>query len=396
MADPHASQVCGLFGAAGTGKSTLVQELVGGSRRPWLYAAYTGKAALVMRQKGCVGAQTIHSLIYRPDGDAKSKKTAASAPVRQDRQDRRRFDWDSDPDPDADAGPLRDQPVFRLWGESPLRDAPGIVLDECSMVDEEIGMDLLSFGKKILVCGDPHQLPPVSGGGFFTDGEPDFLLTEVHRQARESGILDLATHVREGGDLQDRVGWSSASGDCDVISRDHVPPTELMMRMVDADQVILGTNRSRHQFNDRYRRLSQISSPTPVVGERVICLRNERRAGLFNGSMWRVMDARLLADGAIVEMDLLTTDGTQPGEVTTRAWTHHFTGRERILDQMGPRRMSHQEFDYAYYITCHKAQGSQWDDVVLYDESRVFDDDTRRRWLYTGITRAARRLTVVA
>ena len=57
--------------------------------------------------------------------------------------------------------------------DSPAAKASLIVIDECSMVDEELGRDLLSFGKKVLVLGDPAQLPPVKGGGFFTEQEPD-------------------------------------------------------------------------------------------------------------------------------------------------------------------------------------------------------------------------------
>ena len=359
MSSPSAPQVLRLFGPAGTGKTTLVRELVGSAGQAWLYAAFTGKAALVMRQKGCSGAQTIHSLIYRPDGAR---------------------------------GTRSGRPAFRLWADSPLRYAAGVVIDECSMVDEEIGRDLLSFGKKVLVCGDPAQLPPIDGGGFFTSGDADVSLTEVHRQARESGILDLATHIREGGDLSDRIDWSSA--DCDVRSRDRMTPTEVMRRMVAADQVIVGTNRTRHAFNDRHRSLCRIDGKHPVVGDRVICLRNERELGLLNGSMWVVQSARMSPDGRTVELDLLTRDGTHPGEVTVRSWTHHFLGRERDLEDA--IRGAHQEFDFGYYVTCHKAQGSQWDDVVVYDESGVFRGDVPRRWLYTAITRAAGRLTVIA
>ena len=58
------------------------------------------------------------------------------------------------------------------------------------------------------------------------------------------------------------------------------------------------------------------------------------------------------------------------------------------------QRKPYDEFDYGYVLTVHKSQGSQWDDVVLFDESFAFQD-SRARWLYTGITRAAKRLSVV-
>ncbi|MBK9080549.1 MAG: AAA family ATPase, partial [Rhizobiales bacterium] len=156
-------QVFRLFGYAGTGKTTLARHVADQADGEALFAAFTGKAALVMRSKGCRNAQTIHSLIYRP-ADTESET-----------------------------------PTFTLNHESAAARAELIVIDECSMVDEELGRDLLSFGKPVLVLGDPGQLPPVKGGGFFTDAEPDAMLTEVHRQASDDPIIRLSMIAREGG-----------------------------------------------------------------------------------------------------------------------------------------------------------------------------------------------------
>jgi exodeoxyribonuclease-5 len=87
-------------------------------------------------------------------------------------------------------------------------------------------------------------------------------------------------------------------------------------------------------------------------------------------------------------------DGGSSLAEPVRSWTHHFLGRSGDLPDFSRRR--YQEFDFGYHVTCHKAQGSQWDDVVLFDESRRFSADTARRWLYTGITRASKRLLVVS
>src|SRR5213078_5055573 len=126
-----------LFGYAGTGKTTLARHLAQGVDGKVLFAAFTGKAALVMRAKGCSGASTIHSLIYRA----------------------------------RESG--EETPNFELWDDSPASKAALIVIDECSMVDAEPGRDLMSFGVPLLVLGDPAQLPPIQGGGFFTEVEPD-------------------------------------------------------------------------------------------------------------------------------------------------------------------------------------------------------------------------------
>jgi len=360
IADPRAPQVFLLAGVAGSGKSTIAREIVAESGRPWLYAAFTGKAALVMERKGCLGARTIHSTIYRPEGD----------PIVQD------------------GG--RIEPIFRLRDDSPLADAFGIVIDEGSMVDEEIGRDLLRFGKRILVLYDPAQLPPIEGAGFFTAREPDVVMTEVHRQARDSGILELATFVREGGDLFTRVGWRR--DDCEVVSRDSIAPADLMQRMVAADQVIVGRNDTRHRLNNLYRRICQVSEPLPIEGDKVICLRNEHKTGLFNGSMWRVLSSTQ-AGPSTLDLEIETLDGLSPGRLTSRTWYHHFLAREPELVAMGVVRAGFLEFDYGYFITGHKSQGSQWDHVVVYDESHVFREH-RDKWLYTAITRAAKRLLV--
>src|SRR5215210_9157695 len=154
-----------LFGYAGTGKTTLARHIAEGVDGEVAFGAYTGKAALVLRTKGCPDASTIHSMIYRSR--------------------------------ESDEG----GPQFVLNRQSPVARASLIIIDECSMVDEELGRDLLSFGQPVLVLGDPAQLPPVKGGGFFTEGEPDVMLTEVHRQARDNPIIRLSMVVREGGRL---------------------------------------------------------------------------------------------------------------------------------------------------------------------------------------------------
>src|SRR5258708_21611657 len=93
------------------------------------------------------------------------------------------------------------QRTFELWDDPPASKAKLIVVDECSMVDAELGRGLMSFECPLLVLGDPAQLPPIQGGGFFTDCEPDAMLTEVHRQAQNDPIVRMSMDVREGREL---------------------------------------------------------------------------------------------------------------------------------------------------------------------------------------------------
>ena len=335
-----------LFGYAGTGKTTLARHIAEGVDGGVKFAAFTGKAALVMRNKGCDNASTIHSLIYR----------ARESGV--------------------------EQPSFELWDDAPASKAKLIVIDECSMVDAELGRDLMSFECPLLVLGDPAQLPPIQGGGFFTDCEPDVMLTEVHRQAQDDPIIRMSMDVREGRDLD--IG---RYGESQVVSRAELDPDRVMQ----ADQVLVGRNNTRRAYNMRVRQKQNIEDPLPVAGDKLVCLRNNRKKGLFNGGLWTVKERGARRTG-IMTMRLLPDDETALRGVKVSVRPECFSGGIEQLDWQ--RRKPYDEFDYGYVLTVHKAQGSQWDDVVLFDESFAFAD-SRDRWLYTGVTRAAKRLTVV-
>jgi exodeoxyribonuclease V len=339
-------QVFRLFGFAGTGKTTLARHIAEGVDGEVKYAAFTGKAALVMRNKGCDGASTIHSLIYR---------------ARETRDE---------------------QPTFELWDDAPASKAKLIIIDECSMVDAELGRDLMSFGCPLLVLGDPAQLPPIQGGGFFTSAEPDAMLTEVHRQAQDDPIVRLSMDVREGRGIE--VG---AYGDTEVVHRSELDPARVMQ----ADQVLVGRNNTRRAYNMRIREKQDITDPLPVAGDKLVCLRNNRKKALFNGGLWRVK-ARAQSKSRIVTMRLVPDEELAAKAVKVSVRSDCFEGGIESIPW--EQRKPYDEFDFGYVLTVHKSQGSQWDDVVLFDESFAFQD-SRARWLYTGITRAAKRLSIV-
>jgi exodeoxyribonuclease-5 len=233
-----------------------------------------------------------------------------------------------------------------------------------------------------LVLGDPAQLPPIQGGGFFTDCEPDAMLTEVHRQAQNDPIVRMSMDVREGRELD--VG---RYGESEVISRTELDPDRVMR----ADQVLVGRNNTRRSYNMRVRQKQHIEDPLPVAGDKLVCLRNNRKKGLFNGGLWRVK-SRAQSKSKIITMRLSPDEdfGSKVTKVSVRG--DCFGGAIETIPW--EQRKPYDEFDYGYVLTVHKSQGSQWDDVVLFDESFAFQD-SRARWLYTGITRAAKRLSVV-
>lgn len=352
------SPVFRLFGYAGTGKTTLARHFAEGVDGAVQFAAFTGKAAQVLRSKGAKSARTIHSLIYRPKGEEQVE--------------------------DEETGTARVSPTFSLNRQSPVAKAKLVVIDECSMVDEALGQDLLSFGTPILVLGDPGQLPPVSGGGFFTDAEPDFLLTEIHRQAQDNPIVRLALDVREGKEIM-----HGDYGTVQVIGKRDVEQAKVLA----ADQVLVGTNKTRRAYNRRLRELKGFTDELPMVGDKLVCLRNDPQKGLLNGSLWQVMTAskESVKPGInlIVKPD---DDDIDKGAAKIRLLKAAFEDADSEIPWATKKRFD--DFDYGYALTVHKAQGSQWDDVMLFDEGWAFRE-TRERWLYTAITRAAKTLTIV-
>ena len=343
-----------LDGGAGTGKTTiaaLAAEAV--SDKHVVYGAYTAKAARVMQSKGMEGASTLHSLIYRAQTDKNGRLVG----------------WTRD------------------GVNSPCTKADLIVVDEVSMVSDDLADDLRSFEKPILVLGDVGgQLPPIEGTGAFARQRPDFTLREVHRTVAGSPILRLAWQARRAGRLtpggppEARVAPLNADAWPIILNRDF--------------QVICGKNTTRRTVTRRAREAFGFSGPLPCPGEPLLCCRNNYDQGLINGDiavLWRITENA--PDDDYFTADLLIEGETRTGvriskgyfisETITRTHTDNvYRGREAL-------------FDYAYAITAHKAQGSEWANVVVIDDQFAqWDKDLRRRWLYTAITRARESVTV--
>lgn len=353
LADRKGKQVFRLFGYAGTGKTTLAKELAKSVKGNVLFATFTGKASLVLRQKGCDDASTIHSLIYKVEVNERTGEA-----------------------------------TFILNAESALADAALLIVDEVSMVGEELARDLLTFGKRILVIGDPAQLPPVKDEGFFINAAPDVMLTEVHRQARDNPIIRMSMEIREGNRLQ--VG---AYGESLVTARADIGHDRLRELVIGADQLLCGLNRTRIAYNRRIRSIKGLTGVAedwhPTEGDRLICLKNKRDKQLFNGGMW-------MANSVGDKFGCLSIEATSLDEerdpLTLDVAEEFFVGTEHKIEWR--ERRKYDEFTFGWAITCHKSQGSQWNDVIVFDESGAFRD-ARANWLYTAVTRAAERVTVV-
>lgn len=346
-----------LAGFAGTGKTTLAKEVkrrIGGEV---IFTSVTGRACAVMERNGCAPVNTIDSLIYN----------------------RQCAEYCADDPPCRRTCPGRCQyKRAQFWNrtldlKSPIATADLVIADEVSMLSRTMGSDLLSFRRPTLVLGDIGQLPAIGDVGYCTNRQPDYHLTEIHRQAAESPVIQLATKARKGERLRrGRYGNSAVVKDIDNDT------------LAAVDQIIVGTNRTRHSINRRVRRQFGFHSEVPQPGEKLVCLKNHRDKDLRNGELYSVVEA--LPDGrGFVEMTL-HNDTRRSVDVVAPEAGFFFSGNGSDLPE--------QPFDFGYAITCHKAQGSEWDDVLVFDESAVFRDNASR-WLYTAITRAAERVVVV-
>jgi Mesyanzhinovviridae Dda-like helicase len=399
-----------LFGPAGTGKTTLAKHVaarLGIDPARVQYGAYTGKAASVLRGKGCTPASTLHSLVYRRQSNAETKARLAAvvAELQGLVAEAQADPHEPHPDPEgltarmteleAEIEALEIEMTTIGWVLNPdsvlAYDTDLLILDEVSMVDPKLAADLESFGVPILVLGDPEQLEPVGGEGYYTMERPDYALTEIHRQALDSPVLELATRIR-----------TSAATDLGV------RPDEMVKRSVaaamEADQVLVWKNATRWNIINLIR--SRLGRPAGIVveGDRIMCLTNNRDMGIFNGQQFTVMAAtpgplgpslELLDDEGHVRPMLAFADGFQGREQQDRAKARYDGGK-------GRRGL----FTFANAITVHKAQGSEWGSVYVVNEAPDLLAMTAaregqregitsaRRWLYTSITRASERVTL--
>lgn len=403
----HEQQVFRVFGYAGVGKSTItalaiealgLEPMTPGGLGGVLFAAFTGKAVLVMTRKG-TPAQTIHSLIYRHSEASPEEIARVTEELAALERDLPRMGVAERSFAQAQIAQLKlrldhiHEPQFVLNPQSDLRDADLLVLDEVSMVGRQMAEDLLAFGKPILVLGDPGQLPPVGEKSFFTDAEPDVMLTEIHRQAADSPILRLATMARRGepipfGAYDDNV-WKMSQRD--------VMPGQLL----NGGQVICGRNATRRRINMAMKQAAGFAADYPMgMGEKIICLRNRNDLGLINGMFLTLSAVRPHPHNPrAFRAEVQTEDG-----VAIAGEQDFWRGEYDDHVALDPNRHRHEwatrrgliESSWGYAITCHKAQGSSFGTVVVFDEGFGRSAQEYSRWLYTAITRAEHGLLILS
>jgi len=361
--DKNKKQVITLGGYAGTGKTTLIAEFRKKIEKISKdirvnFCSYTGKAVQVMKSKiksmPKDNISTIHSLIYSPIED----------------------------DHDRIIG----------WEKKDEIKGDLIIVDEASMIDEIIWADLLSYRIPIVAVGDHGQLPPISGK-FNLMENPDLKLEKIHRQAEDNPIIKLSIMAREKGIIPSIPFGENVK----KYSRSNPDVQEEIKEIInryDKDTLILcGYNSTRVKLNKYVRDILGFERENPQQNDQVICLRNNHKAGIFNGMQGIIISiysesrksyyAEIeMADGKIFSGPILKEQFNNPKSLNL---TEH---RRKTLNL--------DLFDYGYAITVHKAQGSQAKKVILFEERFPnMENDMWRRWLYTGITRAEKELNIL-
>jgi len=363
--NPARSRFITLGGYAGTGKTTLISifknELA--KALPGLkiaFCSYTGKAAQNLKNKlkeaGALSVKdsvsTIHGLIYNPR--------------------------------ESDGGQITG------WDRKEALERQLIIVDEASMVDGLIWTDLLSYGIPIIAVGDHGQLPPISGK-FNLMEKPEILLTQIHRQARDNPIIKVSEFARTTG-LVPPMKYGIGVVKYLKEDSDAQEKTGELLECYSPDTLILcGYNNTRTRINQHIRANRGYETPNPASGDRVICLRNNHKKGIFNGMLGTITSI-LPAQKDWYDAEIQLDDREKPYEGLIYAPQFNaktgvnFT-KDRQLAMMGDL------FDFGYALTVHKAQGSQAKRVIMFEERFAqMDDDMWRRWLYTGITRAEEEL----
>lgn len=357
-----------IAGYAGTGKSTLVQFIISALNIPEnriAYVAYTGKAAQVLRTKGCPNAMTAHRLLYQ-----------------------------SFPNKDG---------TFRHIPRRPLFPYKIIVVDEVSMLPRHMWELLLSHKIHVLALGDPGQLPPVAAEQHGVLDHPHIFLDEIMRQEEESEIIRLTMDIRALKPLQPMRGKEVR-----IVDREEMLQPGFLSW---ADQVLVGKNDTRFAINKFMReKFIHAEDDLPVIGDRVICLKNnweiinECGDALVNGLSGTIEKIEYTMDNPYMERtplidfkpDYEDAKNFPSLEVDYKIFMDHEPTINKDNFHKIPKYYHPNQFDYAYAITCHKSQGSEYDKVIVLEEFLKGDSkEDHARWLYTAATRASKKLIIV-
>ena len=371
-----------ISGFAGTGKSTLVRFIVAALEEYGIdpdadvvFTSFTGKACNVLQKKGNRNVLTLCKLLYD----------------------------------------------YRLIGEKQFMKTPKdtieykvVIVDEVSMAPMELMQQLFTHDAYVICLGDPFQLPPVdpTADNHLLD-TPHVFLDEVMRQAEESEIIQITMSLRKGKNLEYFRG-----NEAQILPKNQISTGMLVW----ADQVLCATNKTRESINMTMRRLKGFEG-LPQIGDKMICLRNywdilsdDNYIPLVNGTIGYIQSIeedtlpvyyyrKFVRNVELFKVTILTDNGETYSDIYLDK-NYLLTGKKSLTykeEARIKRQAEHyprfnkipQDWTYGYAITCHKSQGSEWDNVLVIEENFPFGRDEHARWVYTACTRAAEKLVLL-
>lgn len=364
-------QVFEIAGWAGSGKSVVLHEIInriGLNEAEYMAMAYTGQAACVMRTKGFKGARSIHSSLY----ELIRREIKKYDPFENMNTtfNTKKYKYDFIPIP---AGFLPS--YIKLF-----------VIDEAYMVPKFMLNDILKHGIKVLVAGDPGQLPPIGDDPGFLTGEGIHYLTEIMRQQSDNPILYLATRARNGEPIHCGLYGNNA-----LVIEDRDLTVDMIMNV---GNIVCGTNKTRDLYNAGVRNKLGYP-PFPVFGDRVICRNNNWHCvvediALANGLTGYVtspvtVDKFTDQNRKTFKMDFLPDLLDRPF-FNLKVNIEYFTASLEKRNSMKMDKFTYGElFEYAYALTTHLAQGAEYPAGILIEE--FLKPSIQSKLIYTGITR---------
>lgn len=386
----RSSQVFEIAGKAGTGKSVVLNEIVrrlGLQPHQYLAAAYTGAAAIVMRMKGFPTARSLHSTFYHFE-KRKKLDVELSTPFMNTKFNVPQEEWVFVPIP---------------YGAIP-KAVKLIIIDEGYMVPYNMRNAILKHGIKVLVAGDPNQLPPIKDGPAFLTGSGIHVLSQIMRQNLNNPILYLAERALNNEPIHCGIYGNSA-----LVIED----TDLTNEMVlSIGNIICGTNKTRDMFNSTIRNMIGKVSEVPEFGDRVICRENDwdienESIALANGLQGfivspitpdRFHDPRNPNKGnkgqnGTFKMDFLPDLLQFPFRGLDVNYQYIVSDYYRRRQIKADKFTEGELFEYAYAITTHLSQGSEYPAGIYYEE--FLRPEIQKSLIYTGITRFKEKMIYV-
>lgn len=365
-----------LQGYAGTGKTTLMKELLDTLSVPNLaLACPTGKAAKVLASKTGRVATTIHKLLYLPLDEELKRLRGILTELHAD------LTTSDDPDRMEEMILSVENQIDELEKQELTFSFKGhenldlLVIDEASMVTEEIFDDIMQLNCKKMFIGDPGQLPPVRRKAGWDVLEPDMVLTEIVRTRGAGSGINLAAQAIRLGEIPE-AGPGFSLHPRGSLSWDYYSK---------ADLVLCGTNKLRQALNKGIRKYEGITDPLPQIGEKLISLSNEGQYGIVNGEILyleSVTDKRFRIWEGWFRND-------EDKSIKLKFWSPLFAN-DMDQDKI-PFHVA--KLTHARAMTVHKSQGSEAERVVVCDN---WPGNHHRRWLYTGVTRGKSNVDLIS